>query len=362
MTYTHSDTRLLKFEVKDFDSCMEVSTTVTELLLVIDDMKMECRLSQFVVDTLKTHFKPSPGVMTKGWPGLLFYGFPGCGKTRVLREILEATLDPNRKYNFELTKEWAAVAVSFHGTTAANSNDVTLHDLDGYLPMWTRLFFAYCEHGFDMDFNGFNKLQKRVLAVHNEVGAAKFAVRNLLDAIRVKWGRTKLAILVDESLNLHAEFVGAGVTLENGYSSFLHFLNELQSTSETKNMCRVVFTGLYDGPWVATDSLSTSGRTLQAVFLEPVPPEIGVLWINVVDKDDLVAQGLQKLANLKGCDISGIADFLTRSTAGMLRGIEEVRILLRKFAKSSKFIMVCISVSIIVQVNWGTRCQCFLLT
>lgn len=257
---------------------------------------------------LRSNSKPS-----KGWPFLLLYGHPGCGKTRALKELAAACNNIDHPLRTILMEEgvdltdWLPLSITFNSSTAVCDEDASLFEADPILPLLARLIFGYCETKFRWyEFPEFIKLMMSL--PRNHIFGTTLTL-DLLDRILQHFNSRRstsnsgscsssdqakqqqqrpqkqhILLLLDENVHLTRALTGQAL------EKFIATVNRLQDGDEARQV-RVVWTGLLDGPWLSCTS--PSGRLLIRNLLPPLPDNSDGLSLLL---EDDIKIGLQKIA------------------------------------------------------------------
>jgi len=143
----------------------------------------------------------------------------------------------------QLTEEWFPIVTTFNSQTKANSRDIELIRRNISLPVWLRVFHAYCDHNYERSQLGFQEMIGDFIAAGVII---PFNLKELLDCILRSSGKTNMILLVDECLMLDRE-LKQGSPQEQLFIQVMRELNCLQDNL-TGNQYRVVYSGLHDCP------------------------------------------------------------------------------------------------------------------
>jgi len=196
-------------------------------------------------------------------PYLLIFGHPGCGKTRFIHELLEASrtslvsslagdkvaIQPILP-GVDLTL-WAVVPVSFKSKTEISIAESEIFRTNPESAIALRIAFQWLDHG-EANFKDF--MQKVVSGIFSLPDFPE-----LFSLIRNQTKRDRILLVIDESMRIMTE----NLISTDQHSQFIKDLVGLQNAN-----LLVLFTGLKCGVFLQLKS--SSNRPVYSMMLEPL--------------------------------------------------------------------------------------------
>ena len=186
---------------------------VLDSFLKVQDRDMKLIVEEELLIKLAQHLIPQNEDEVKVKPACLIYGHPGTGKTRLFRDLTAALSGTGSRELYDrLSSQLNARHINIDQVTVAavtfntvvygcTSQDARLCIARADLPVALRLFFAYFQHGYSRNSEGFDKMCTDLLRLSAEEDGAlleHFTVQALLKTILLgSTGKKHLLLLVD---------------------------------------------------------------------------------------------------------------------------------------------------------------------
>ena len=330
---------------------VEINTMVLGSFLKVQDLGMKLIVEENLLIKLAEHLKPQDAGEVKAKSACLIYGHPGAGKTRFFRDLTAALSGTGSRELYDrLSSQLNARHINIDQVTVAavtfntvvyrcTSQDARLCIARADLPVALRLFFAYFQHGYSRNSEGFDKMRIDLLRLSAEEDGAlleHFTVQALLkEILRGSTGKKHLLLLIDETLALRKEL--QHLQNDDQFIEFMSCLNKLQDAASGnllggKSCFSVIYSGLLDGPWVKEASISK--RQLKKYLLSPLPPTSDAFGM-IVD-----TEGFQELSQhytlIRGKTAhqiqvrDALAQYMFCCCAGLPRAVEVLRRAIRE--------------------------------